>query len=401
MIGLRAFLALLLLSTLSPAAGASGFDGSWTTTFGEMQLAESTAGVRGRYVMDGQTCTIEGRRDGDTLIFTYQEPSAGGEGRFRLSADGASFEGEWRSKGSSRWLPWKGSRPEAGPAPEGFEGLWDTDFGRLRLSRKGDSMEGPYSVGEGRIVGKVFGRELAFRYKDTQEGSGEFTLSEDGSTFDGTWRPDKAKEAKPWRGWRVKPQPYRRWLYVIETRWEHSLTDREYTYGDMLKTFFNRAPHVEVRQRFFSDRRSLVKWLKEAAFLAEPVVVYISSHGSTEGVDSDDGPVGAAPIVDALRDAPTVKLLHFGACDVMRGRVASDIQAGLAKSGLRYPVSGFLESVDWAGSAVTDETYLELVLGRDYDPVLAVDETTRLLPFSKPGGMDGPFGKIGLVLRRP
>ncbi|MBI5201061.1 MAG: hypothetical protein HY925_05700 [Elusimicrobia bacterium] len=392
---------LSLFLFLAAHAGAATFDGLWTTTFGDVNLKESTAGVRGSYVMDGEMCLIDGTRDGDTLVFKYQEPSAAGEGRLRLSADGKSFDGESRPNGSSGWLPWKGTRPDAIPMETGFEGLWDTDFGRLRLGRSGDSVEGPYSYGEGRLTGKAKGRELTFRYVDVKKGQGKFTLADDGQSFDGTWKAEGEKAWKPWRGWRVRPMPYRRWLYVIEARWEHSLAEREYTYGEMLKTFFNRAPNVEVRQRFFNDRRSLTKWLREAAFLAEPVVVYISSHGEPEGVVSDDGPVGAAPIAQALQDARNVRLLHFGACDVMRGKVAEEIQTGLARRGLRFPISGFIESVDWAGSAVADETYLELVLGRDYDPVLAVEETRKLLPFTRPGTEGGPFGKIGLVLRRP
>ncbi|MBI4425862.1 MAG: hypothetical protein HY554_19185 [Elusimicrobia bacterium] len=392
-------MSLAVLLAAPAAADAGAFAGAWSTTFGDMTLVEEAGGrVHGTYLMGGQRCAIEGRREGATLTFLYQEPDASGEGRFELAADGASFEGVWRPRGQSAWSPWRGARPAAGDRARGFAGLWATDFGRRRVAERGGRLEGLYAFGDGSLSGNAAGRVLRFRYKDVAEGEGELALSADGSAFEGRWRPDGSAGWKPWRGRRVEPVSGRRWLYVIEARWERSLDEREYSYGEMLKAFFSRTPNVEVRRRSFTDRLSLVKWLREAAFLAEPVVVYVSSHGSREGVLADDGPVGAEPIAEALRVAPGVRLLHFGACDVMAGEVARSLRARLGDAAGRFPISGFTETVDWAGSALTDMTYLELILARDYDPARAAQETAELLPFSGRTGPRGPFGRIGLTL---
>ncbi len=110
--------ALVLACLAAPSAAAeSGFSGDWATTYGDMTLAESSSAVTGTYIMEGSVCSLEGKRANGTLTFTCREPEAAGEGRFRLSPDGKSFEGEWRAKGTARFIPWLGRRrlpPEAG-----------------------------------------------------------------------------------------------------------------------------------------------------------------------------------------------------------------------------------------------------------------------------------------------
>ena len=53
-----------------------------------------------------------------------------------------------------------------------------------------------------------------------------------------------------------------------------------------------------------------------------------------------------------------------------------------AGAGAGFPVSGFTRKVDWAGSALVDFTYLDLVLERGLDPIRAVQETRRLVAFA-------------------
>ena len=48
----------------------------------------------------------------------------------------------------------------------------------------------------------------------------------------------------------------------------------------------------------------------------------------------------------------------------------------------RFPISGFTKPADWAGSAIADFTYLELVIGRGMDPEQAVRETRRMVKFA-------------------
>lgn len=376
---LRAF---VLACLAAPAAAAEPvFTGDWATTYGDMTLTESSSVVSGTYVMEGSVCALEGRRENGALVFKYREPNAAGEGRFRLAPDGKSFAGEWRRNGAEKYIPWLGRRrlpPEAGAA---FGGLWETNFGRLRLTGAGEAFTGYYSFADGTISGRVEGGALKFRYKDQKEGDGEFRLAQNGRALRGRWRADGDKEWRDWTGLRVDPVAGRKWLVVLESRWESSLAEPEYTYGEMLKIFFARTPAVQVRQRFYTDRESLLKWMREASLLAEPVVLYFSGHGTAEGLETESGPATAEVLAGPLKAGGNVSLVHFGSCDVMKGAVPAELQR-LAGSGARFPVSGFAQPVDWAASAVTDFMYLDLILSRDLPPAKAAAELKRLMPFT-------------------
>ncbi len=372
----------LILALLLPASAAAverGFSGDWSTTYGDMTLAESGGVVSGTYVMEGQICSLAGRLSGGELVFKYKEAEASGEGRFRLAQDGKSFSGEWRADGTTRFIPWLGRRRDPVQGA-GFAGLWDTSFGRLRLSADGTSVSGYYAFAGGTLTGRVDGDALKFRYKDQKEGEGEFRLAQGGRALNGRWRADGEKEWKDWNGLRADPVPGRKWLVILESRWESSLAEPEYTYGEMLKSFFTRTPSVQVRQRFYTDRESLLAWTREASLLAEPVVLYFSGHGSPEGLDTHTGPATAEQLAGPLRAGGDIALVHFGSCDVMKAGVAAELQR-LARPA-RFPVSGFAQPVDWAASAVSDFMYLDLILSRDLTPAKAAAELARLMPFA-------------------
>ena len=379
----RFFLPALFLACLAvPSAAADlGFSGDWATTYGDMALTESSGAVTGTYMMEGSVCALDGRRENGTLVFTYREPDASGEGRFRLAPDGASFEGEWRAKGTEKFIPWLGRRRLPPAAGSAFDGLWETNFGRLRLTGAGAEFSGYYSFSDGTLAGRAEGGMLTFRYKDQKAGDGEFRLAQNGRALRGRWRADGDKEWRDWTGLRVEPVAGRKWLVVLESRWESSLAEPEYTYGEMLKIFFARTPSVQVRQRFYTDRASLLKWLRESSLLSEPVVLYFSGHGTVEGLETETGPATAEILSGPLKAGGNVSLVHFGSCDVMKGAVPAELQR-LAGAGSRFPVSGFAQPVDWAASAVTDFMYLDLILSRDLSPVKAAAELKRLMPFT-------------------
>lgn len=388
---------VLACLTVPSAAAETGFSGDWATTYGDMTLTESSAAVAGTYIMEGSVCALEGKRENGALIFKYREPDAAGEGRFRLAPDGKSFEGEWRQNGAEKYIPWLGSRrmpPEAG---SGFGGLWETNFGRLRLTGAGEAFSGYYSFADGAISGRVDAGVLKFRYKDQKEGDGEFRLAQNGRALRGRWRADGDKEWRDWTGLRVDPVAGRKWLIVLESRWESSLAEPEYTYGEMLKIFFARTPSVQVRQRFYTDRSSLLKWMREASLLAEPVVLYFSGHGTAAGLETESGPATAEILAEPLKAGGDVALVHFGSCDVMKGSVPAELQR-LAGAGARFPVSGFAQPVDWAASAVTDFMYLDLILSRDLSPAKAAAELKRLMPFTAKENSTTPYDGVSFRL---
>lgn len=283
----------------------------------------------------------------------------------------------------------QGSDSRADPTPS-FAGLWKTTYGAMRLRVDGRRVSGFYAYGGvSRIEGTVEGRKLTFQYREAAvNGEGWFELSEDGSTFDGDWtavasRPTMVRttEHKRWTGQRVKATADRIWLVVLEAYWEAGLDEPEYSYGAMLREFFRRAPQVQVRHRFFHDEDDLRQLCAELRFLPEPVVLYISTHGSAEGLSVGGKTVSAAGIADALNDTGDIRLLHFGSCSVMSGKMPALILQRLGSQAL-FPISGYRNAADWAGSAVIDFLYLSLVLERKLPPAEAVDHVRSTISFS-------------------
>jgi len=269
-----------------------------------------------------------------------------------------------------------------------FTGLWTTTYGAMRLTQHGAEVSGTYQfAGVSRIRGTLKAendRVFRFTYDqpDGETGEGEFTLSEDGARFDGTWRAANGPHGR-WSGTRAVPEPGRTWLIVLESHWEAGIQSPEYAFGEMLRSFFSRLPNVSVRHRFVHDLADLQRFCGEVAFIAEPVVLYISSHGTPDGVSIGAQRADAEQLINCVRDLPNLRLLHFGACAVMAGTIPEKISAAMPP-GAQFPISGFTEYVDWAGSAVVDFTYMELVLGRGVPPVRAVEQTRAMLSFARP-----------------
>ncbi len=385
-----------LLFAGSPAWAAESFAGRWDTTYGPMTLTQQGAFVAGSYFWDGKRCTVQGKVDGRRLTFTYREPEVSGEGWFELAADGQSFRGKWREKGRPDWGEWTGTRVVLG-----FPGLWRTSYGDLRLVQEGQRIHGTYSGG-GTIAGELKDGRLVFRYTEpAARGEGWFALAADAASFQGKWRPDGRAAWQDWVGKRIEPVPGRVWLVVLEVPWERGLEESEYSFGAMLRAFFARAPQVQVRHKFFDSEAGLRRWCGELAYLAEPVVLVIASHGSAHGISVGGKSIGAGPLVESLRYAGNVRLLHFSACETMKGTLARDIAAGLGK-GRPLPISGYTTSVDWAASAIIEFMYFDLILVRGLTPADAADRLDKLLPFAGDRPVKGaPFRSAGFRLLDP
>lgn len=76
-------------------SGRGTFNGTWSTTYGEMVLRQSGRRVVGTYTFGHGE--IEGTVNGDTLKFKWIERDSGssGTGEFTLSPDGDAFRGPW------------------------------------------------------------------------------------------------------------------------------------------------------------------------------------------------------------------------------------------------------------------------------------------------------------------
>src|SRR5947209_7903920 len=125
----------------------SDFSGEWLSTFGPMILTQNGARVHGVYQMGPQECSLDGTIEDGVLRFRYREANAAGEGWFVLQRPGR-FAGQWRPDGFSVWQAWQGER--------GFDGLWNSNFGPLRLIQGKDEVHGYYEgLGSSTIAGRL------------------------------------------------------------------------------------------------------------------------------------------------------------------------------------------------------------------------------------------------------
>jgi len=351
------------------------FTGRWHSTFGTLEISAGDGRVRGSYrygEIDGE---IDGTVSGRRLTFRYREPAVQGEGWFDLLRPGR-FSGKWRPDGSPVWYPWDGER--------GFDGIWNSTFGPLKLvSDESGKITGFYEMnGPASIEGQMDGGALNFIYREpAATGQGRLTLSEDGMMFGGQWRPDGQEHWQPWEGARVFPDPGRVWLVVLEAHWQQFLQEREYSFGDMLDAFFARNPRVNVRHRYFSDAEGLRKWARGLMYIPEPVVLVIAAHGTQEGIRAGGPPIAAEALVESVRYADSLMLAHFSSCLMMNGREGTDTASGLHALG-RFPVSGYASMVNWAASAIIEFTYLNYIFEQGLQPEEAAEEVLRSLKFA-------------------
>jgi hypothetical protein len=360
-----------------------------------MDLAQEGTQARGVYG-SGAECAIEGEVAGGKFTFRYEEPAVRGEGWFELTRTGNGFFGQWRPEGTGPWGEWIGER-------WGFDGLWDTSFGLMRLSQQQDRMVGFYEGGgSSTIEGQVTDNQLVFRYQEPKDhGEGRFELAEDGLRFAGEWRPSTEEHWRVWRGRRVLPRPGLTWLVVLEAPWQRFLSDPEYSFGSMLREFFARVDHVEVRHRFFINEAGLHQCCRDLMYLSGPIVLVLATHGLPHGIPVGGSTVEVCKVVDSLRYAGDVRLMHFSACLLMQDPAVVASLRVLSTSA-RLPMSGYSTSVNWAASAIIEFTYLEMILNKGMTPAEAAQQLTRLLPFAGAEGVpDGAFPPAGFQLILP
>jgi hypothetical protein len=410
-------------ATAPSTNAAAEFGGEWLTSYGPMTLVQTGKSIKGAYGPPNGRAAIEGTLDATGRFnFTYTEPTATGEGWFELAAGGQRFAGQWREKEKKAWQPWEGRRLGAGIAgvrgpafnKDHFTGLWQTAFGKMRLHQDGNKVEGIYEfAGRSTITGTIDSRTLKFRYDqpDGEKGSGTFNLAADGLSFTGTWQGGKDKQPAvsgvertgggAWEGRRILPQAGKQWLIILEAPWEQGLNENEYSFGQMLRTYFARVPTVTVRHRILNTEADFRRWTRDVPYLAEPVVLYISSHGTEGGITVGGKTIGAKTIAECVQDADNLMLLHFGSCLVCAGDVPKEIRKTLGTRAT-YPISGFTKMVDWAGSALCDFTYLELIFSRHMSPADAVKQTHKMLSFANDAGKNGDaIPPVGLMILEP
>jgi len=362
------------------------FDGEWATSFGQMSLRQDGARVTGTYGRSGAESTIEGTVEKGQLTFHYEEAHERGTGWFRLRRP-SSFSGEYLAERNTRPLPWQGWR--------GYDGLWDTSVGRLRLVQEagrvwGSSeldasvrLEGDLDAG-GRVALRLVGAEL--------KGHGHLELDATGYLLDGEWSED-GQPAATIGGQRAMPKPGLTWLVVLEAHRQRVLDDNEFALGRTLQELFARLRWAQVRHRFYDDEASLLRWCRQLLYLPEPSVLVVSGLG--EPREKTNGQLTG--IVDSLRFADSLKLLHFSSAASLGGQ-----DAGRALREAPFPVSGYTGSVDWAQCALAELIYLDMILDKGLTPDKAAEQLPRLVRFAGTESLPGsPYRPAGFMFVGP
>jgi hypothetical protein len=353
-----------------------------------MTLRQDGAGVVGTYGREGTENGIEGTVEGETLTFRYKEAVEQGSGWFRLRRAGC-FAGEYLAEGRPRPLPWHGWRA--------FDGLWDTSLGRLLLVQDSASVWGSCEHDAmARIEADAAdGSRLSFRIEGPRlKGRGHLELDPAGYRLGGEWVQD-AMPPRPLGGQRVLARPGLAWLVVAEAHWQRALDDSEFAFGRMLHELFARLPRAQVRHRFYHDEASLVHWCRQLRYLPEPVVLVVTGHGEAGGLTVDGRTIAMPAIIDALRPADSLRLLHFSACLVGQ-------DAGQAWKEAPFPISGYTTTVDWAQSALTEFIYLDMILEKGLAPAQAAEQLLALVRFAGAEEIPGsPYRPAGFRFLEP
>lgn len=285
-----------------------------------------------------------------------------------------------------------------------FSGNWQTTYGRMILEQSGDEVKGGYFFsGYCEISGKIDenGR-FNFRYVEPSAvGEGWFELSSGGEAFTGKWRQDGTVVWYDWTGTRSLPEDTSKiWLVVLESEWQESMNEDEYSFGDMLEAFFARLSEIEVRQRFVHDKRDLINFCAETAILPGKVCILFATHGEKEGLVLRDGIAGADEIIDALKPCENLLLIHFSSCNIMSGDIPDRILRSRRDWNDGFVVSGYVQPVDWAGSAVFEFYYLNLILENGYTPREAAETAEHIFRFSGTATVKGVEG-LGFRWKTP
>lgn len=189
-----------------------------------------------------------------------------------------------------------------------------------------------------------------------------------------------------------KPDIY---VVVLEHNWEETLADRQYSEGEMLKSFLAGMKHVEVRHRFFTDAKSLRKWCGEVHLIPGPVVLVFADHGSPAGLHSDENEIGPRAIAEGLAKAKNLKMIHFSACSVFKGDFPLRLIREMGEEHA-VPITGYTTDVDWSLSSLVDFMLIHLAAGERRPPFQAYYQTKQMMPIADtkyiPGMGHPPLG---------
>ena len=267
-----------------------------------------------------------------------------------------------------------------------FSGTWETTYGTLFLQQDNSSVSGYYTLDGYSTVEGAVGRDgkLIFTYTEpTASGEGWFELSDDSMSISGMWRPDGGGQWYEWEGYRagagIAPSS---WLVILESEWQSSLAEEEYSFGEMLEAWFARVPGVTVRHRFIHDVDDLAAFCLESSGLPGELYLVIASHGSASGIELASGTVSSREFVDAIRPLNNLVMIHFSCCEIMSGRTPQAIISSRSNWPPEFIVSGYSRSVDWGASGLIEIFYFNQILDIGFSPNDAAESVLDDIDFA-------------------
>ena len=267
-----------------------------------------------------------------------------------------------------------------------FSGTWETTYGTLFLQQVNSHVNGYYTLdGYSTIEGSV-GRDgkLVFTYREpTISGEGWFELSADSMGISGMWRPDGGGQWYEWEGYRAGAGiAASNWLVILESEWQSSLSEEEYSFGEMLETWFARVPGVNVRHRFIHDVDDLTTFCLESSGLPGDVYLVIASHGSSSGIELTSETVSSRNFINAVRPLRNIAMIHFSCCEIMSGRMPEDIVSSRNDWPVDFIVSGYSRSVDWGASGLIEIFFFNQILENGFSPPDAATSVIEDIDFA-------------------
>ncbi len=203
---------IILLSLPFSTLFAQGpCQGIWQTTFGELRLRQVGTEVVGDYDKHG---TIIGKYNASSGQVKGQFTYGNKKGHFTWTIKNGQLDGKWGYKNKPAKNQWTGKRVTAQTGEiksHPWSGVWDTNYGQLRLLQRGGIVEGLYNKGDAKITKAEYNvrtKKLKGTFDNNgRKGNFEFTLSGLGTaqpSFKGKWAWGDATPKQAWNGKRVE-----------------------------------------------------------------------------------------------------------------------------------------------------------------------------------------------------
>jgi len=172
------------------------------------------------------------------------------------------------------------------------------------------------------------------------------------------------------------------WLVILESEWQSSLGEQEFSFGEMLAAWFARVPGVNIRHRFVHDSSDLTAFCLEASALPGDLYLVIASHGSSSGIELASETVSSGDFINAIEPCGNLALIHFSCCEIMAGRMPRAIVSSRSDWDDDFIVSGYTKSVDWGASGIIEIFYFNQILETGYSPVEAANSVLDDIDFA-------------------